>query len=517
MNDTSKNLAKRLLLIILDGFGINPNRIKNAIFDAKKPHLDFYFSHYPFSTIEAGGELVGLPKGVAGNSEVGHMNLGAGKSIRQDLVRINEAISNNTLKDMPKLKELIELAQKGNKRIHLMGLLSDGGVHSHIDHLKALIKIFKTYSDLKIFYHAFTDGRDTSNKSGINYVKDITLHLNSPQFTFASIQGRSIGMDRDRRFDKIEKCYKMIIGEGEISKETPEQYMAQQYSQEIFDEFVNPVLFDFEAKLNCDDLFFFLNFRPDRAIQLTLALTWDKFNEFKVKIRPRYYLCMTPYVPDEVPLPILFDKEKIRGGLSDYLASLHCHQFKIAETEKYAHVTYFFNGGEKRPYPLEQQVLIPSPREVATYDLKPEMSAPLVTKTLLNALENDKINFFLVNYANSDMVGHTGNYQAAKKAIETLDDCVHQIVEKANSLDIAVLITADHGNSDQMVYEDGSPHTSHTGAPVPVCLIHPKLFNQKIELNTEHSPFALKDIAPTILNTIGIAPPDSFQGHPIFK
>lgn len=517
MTLSTHHLTNRLLMIILDGFGINSNRNKNAVYDAKKTYIDYFFKNYPFTTIEAGGELVGLPKGVAGNSEVGHMNLGAGKAVRQDLVRINEAIEKNTLKDMPAIQELINKALSGNKRIHLMGLLSDGSVHSHINHVKELINIFKSYPDLKIFLHAFMDGRDTAKNSGVKFVKEIMLELNTPNYKFASMQGRSIAMDRDRRWEKIEHAYKCITGRDKITSLSPLEYIQEEYSKELFDEFITPVLFNKDSALQSEDCLFFVNFRPDRAVELTLSLTWDKFSEFKVDIKPRYYLCMTPYVPDEVDLPILFDKERIHGGLSEYLSNLGKIQFKIAETEKYAHVTYFFNGGQKTPFPNEEHVLIPSPREVSTYDLKPEMSALEVTDKLIKALENPKFDFFLVNYANSDMVGHTGNYEASVKAVEVLDICVNRLVEIANKNQVAVLITADHGNSDEMVYADGSPHTSHTGAPVPLCLIHSKLKNSNIEINSEFAPFALKDVAPTILNVLGLAIPNNFQGNPIFK
>lgn len=510
-----EHLSDRALMIILDGFGIGDDKNKNAIVHAQKKNFDYYFSHYPFTTIEAGGEAVGLPKGVTGNSEVGHMNLGAGRPVRQDLVRINEAIENKSLESQPKLQELIANCKKSTKRLHLMGLLSDGGVHSHINHLIELIKILSKHHDIKIYFHAFMDGRDTPRDSGLKYIKQLEKEFSSGQFIFASMQGRSIGMDRDRRWPKIELAYKTMTGLGNIQNITPEKYIQEEYSKEIYDEFITPVLFDKSYAIENGDSLFFINFRPDRAGQITLAFTWDKFKEFQIPIRPSYFLCMTPYVPDEVELPILFDKEKIRGGLTEYLASLGKKQFKIAETEKYAHVTYFFNGGEKKPFKNEEHVLIPSPKDIATYDQKPQMSAPQVTEKLLEALDDSSINFYLVNFANSDMVGHTGNYEAAIKAIETLDDCVGQLVTKASKLNIPVLICADHGNSDQMVYPDGTPHTSHTNAHVPVSLIHPKLENSNLAANP--GDFALKDLAPTIIKILGLKPPESFTGHPIFK
>ena len=508
---TIKALAKKAMLIILDGYGINPNTNKNAIREAHKPFIDELFSTYPFTTIQAGGELVGLPKGVAGNSEVGHLNLGAGNSVRQDLVRINEAIEKKTFKDMPKLLELIEFAKKGTKRIHLMGLLSDGNVHSHINHIKEIIKIIFAHKDLTIYFHAFMDERDTNKEFGIKYIKD----LNSvPGFVFASMQGRSIGMDRDRRYEKIELCYKTFIGEGKISSVSPEDYILQEYKNGIFDEFITPVLFHKDYALKEGDAFFFANFRPDRARQITLALMDPHFKEFKVPVKPGYFLCMSPYVPDEVSLPILFDKEKIPGTFAEYLSLKGLGQLKIAETEKYAHVTYFFNGGEEKPFPKEKRILIPSPKEVATYDQKPQMSAFEVTEELLKEMDNSEIDVYICNYVNLDMVGHIGNFKAVVKAIEALDECLKKVIEKALRLNYAVIITADHGNSDQMVYEDGSPHTSHTDAPVPFCLIHPTLKNSAIKPRT--GEFALKDVAPTMLTLIGLDIPQNMKGTSIY-
>lgn len=507
-----KGIANQALLIILDGFGINKNETKNAIKDAKKPNIDAIFSQYPFTTITAGGIPVGLPKGVAGNSEVGHMNLGAGKPVRQDLVRINESIDNKSFSTLPLLKELCETAAKKTKRIHLMGLLSDGGVHSHINHLVEAVKAIRSHGNFEIHFHAFMDGRDTAPDCGGKYIEQV---LKIEGLTFASMQGRSIGMDRDRRWEKIKKAYSTFTGNGLINKIDPLSYLKSEYEQGRLDEFLGPVLFDAEYAMKNDDSIFFINFRPDRAIQITLAFMDPAFKEFPQTIKPGYFLCMTPYVPDEVTLPILFDKERVPGGLSEYLSDLNLAQFKIAETEKYAHVTYFFNGGEKKPFPKEEQVLIPSPKEVATYDLKPEMSAHEVTARLLKALDNPDYKFFLVNFANGDMVGHTGKYEAAVKAVEVLDQCVAKLYKKCAEKNIVMMITADHGNCDQMVYPDGAPHTSHTDAPVPFCIVHPKLKGAKLILaEGEH---ALKDVAPTILSALNIPEPKSFLGHSIFR
>jgi len=507
---TIKNISDRSLLVIMDGYGINDNRDKNAIHDARTPNLDKYFSRYPYTTIQAGGVLVGLPKGVAGNSEVGHMNLGAGRPVRQDLVRINEVIDNNTYKDMPKLAELVETAKKNSGRIHIMGLLSDGGVHSHIDHIKETIGLLSKNDDLNIFFHAFMDGRDTAPDIGKKYVKEL---LELPGFNFASMQGRSIGMDRDRRWEKIKSSYDMFTGKGPIQEIDHIQYMDSEYKAGRFDEFIAPNLFNKDSAIKEGDSIFFINFRPDRAIQLALAFNQPEFNEFEREFIPPYYLCMTPYVPDEVELPILFDKEKVTGGMTDYLSKLGKKQLKIAETEKYAHVTFFFNGGEKKPFDNEEHFLIPSPKEVETYDEKPQMSAPQVTEKLIEAVSSD-YDFMVVNFANSDMVGHTGKYEAAVKAIEALDDCMGKLVEKCLEENVTVLVTADHGNSDQMTHKDGTPHTSHTGAPVPFCVINKELENKEFTITEgDHS---LMDVSPTALYTMGIEIPKEFVGKNIF-
>lgn len=504
-------LNKRVLLCILDGFGINPNDMKNAIKHAKKPNIDSLMANYPMTTIEPGGTLVGLPKGVAGNSEVGHMNLGAGRSVRQDLVRINEAIANDTLKDMDEIKNIIKYAKSHSNRIHLMGLLSDGGVHSHINHLRELAKIFHK-EGIEMCLHAFMDGRDTARDVGIKYVDQA---MGIPGLKFASMQGRSIGMDRDRRWNKIEHCYKCFIGEDLTTSFSPAEYLQSEYSAGRYDEFITPVMFDKGLAMKKDDAVLFFNFRPDRAIQITLALTDPKFTEFPVPVRPGYFLCMTPYVQDWVNLPILFDKEKLQGTLCEYLSSLGKKQFKIAETEKYAHVTFFFNGGDKHPFKGEDQVLIPSPKDVPTYDKKPEMSAYLVCDRLIQALEDHSYDFYVVNFANSDMVGHTGNYEAAIKAIEALDVVIGRLTTACAKEQVTMLVTADHGNSDQMAYENGDVHTSHTEALVPFIVVDPRLKNATIEQN--EGPMALRNVAPTVLNIMGVPQAPLFEGESVFK
>lgn len=504
-------LNKRVMLVILDGFGLNNKDLKNAIMHAQKPHIDMLMKSYPMTTIEPGGVLVGLPKGVPGNSEVGHMNLGAGRSVRQDLVRINEAIENDTLKDMEELKNIIAYAKANSNRIHLMGLLSNGGVHSHINHLKELVKILSA-ENIELCLHAFTDGRDTARDMGVAFVEEA---MNIPGLKFASMQGRSIGMDRDRRWNKIEDCYKTFIGAGVTTTLSPLEYLQNEYKEGRYDEFVTPVTFDLDLSMKKEDAVLFFNYRPDRAIQITLALTDNNFKEFFAGVRPGYFLCMTPYVDDWVKLPILFNKEKLQGTLCEYISSLGMKQFKIAETEKYAHVTFFFNGGDKHPFKGEDQVLISSPKDVATYDLKPEMSAYEVCTRLEDALSDPTYSFYVVNFANSDMVGHTGNYEAAIKAIEALDVVMTRLTKKCEQDNVTMIVTADHGNSDQMMYENGDMHTSHTEAVVPFIIVDPRLKNEQLEMN--EGPMALRNVAPTVLNIMGIPNPPSFEGVSVFK
>lgn len=510
----TKSLSKRALLVICDGMGFSDNATKNAVRDANTPNLDYLLKNYPNTTIQPGGELVGLPKGVAGNSEVGHMNIGAGRPVRQDLVRINEAIENDTFKSMPCFQELIEKAKTGSKRIHLMGLLSDGGVHSHIDHLKAIIGYINSIdSNIKVYLHAFSDGRDTSKTTGINYIQDI---LNTPGFHFASLGGRSIGMDRDRRWEKIKHHYDVMTGAGLKTNLKPLEYIKEQYEKELFDEFIEPVLFDSEGAIKKDDCVFFFNFRPDRARQISLAFCDKSFDHFENDIRPAYYLCMSPYIDEELPeVPILFDREKVKGTIIEFLSKGNVKTFKIAETEKYAHVTYFFNGGEEKPFPGEERVLVNSPKDVKTYDEKPEMSAFEVLEKLKVTLNDQSYGLYVVNFANPDMVGHTGNYEAAVEAMEAVDKCLGELKDLVEaSEDLTMCITADHGNCDQMVYEDGSPHTSHSKAFVPFIMVNKKLNKIKMDAKSEQS--SLMDISPTLLNILGYNLPTEFSGKPIF-
>lgn len=498
----------------MDGLGSNPQDLKNAVKHAKKPHIDQYFANYPYLEMNASGELVGLPKGVMGNSEVGHLNLGAGRSIRQDLVRINEAIELNTLSEMDELNKLIEKTNQAGGRIHLMGLVSDGGVHSHINHIEELIRVINSKTQTPLFLHAFMDGRDTQKENGIKYLNQLSKL--EDKFTLASIQGRSIAMDRDRRWEKTERAYKTIMGDVEVTNMSATDYIQSQYDQDIYDEFIEPALLNKDGAIKANDSIFFINFRPDRARQLTLVFNQPEFSEFKTHHELSYYLCMTPYLDEELPgLPVLFDKEKVANGLSENISKLGLRQYKSAETEKFAHVTYFFNGGAEKPFEGEKRVLVQSPKEVKTYDEKPEMSAFEVKDHLMNALDED-YSFYLVNFANPDMVGHTGNFEAAVKAVETVDQCLSEIVPKALDKGMAIILTADHGNCDQMIYPDGSPHTSHTTALVPVCLLHKDLKGKKLEKTKDTSEMALRDIAPTVMKLLGQNKPEAFEGSAFY-
>jgi len=493
--------------------GFSENENMNAVLDSNTPTLDSIYKTYPFTSIIPGGVDVGLPKGVAGNSEVGHLNLGAGRPVRQDLVRINEAIEKDTLKDIELFRKLILNSKNSSKRVHLMTLLSDGGVHSHINHLKAVIDELRQHHDLEIYLHAFMDGRDTPRDSGTKYIDEIEHHGG---FTFASMQGRSIGMDRDRRWEKIEHAYTTMIGAGKKTELTPTDYLQAEYLQEIYDEFVTPVLFTEKGKIEADDSVFFLNFRPDRAKQISYAFCDSGFTHFKNDIRPDFFLCMSPYIDEEFPkVPILFNREKVKNTLSEYLSSLGKKQLKIAETEKYAHVTYFFNGGAEEPFKGEERILVSSPRDVETYDLKPEMSAPEVLEKLMNEMDDDSYSVYIVNFANPDMVGHTGNFDATVKAMETIDSCIEQLKNKCLAGGISMLLTADHGNADQMIYPDGGPHTSHSGANVPFALVQSGLENS--DTKAGNKKYSLKDVAPTILYVLGIEKHADMTGESVFK
>ncbi|MCK5883742.1 MAG: 2,3-bisphosphoglycerate-independent phosphoglycerate mutase [Bacteriovoracaceae bacterium] len=506
-----KGLSDRALLVIIDGYGINPDSSTNAVESANTPNIKRLFKHYPYTTIESGGLAVGLPEGTPGNSEVGHLNLGAGRRILQDLVKINECVAKGELLAQPKMQELVEKTKSGTGRVHIMGLLSDGGVHSHIDHIKNAIAGLSG-EGLEVFYHAFMDGRDTPRDAGPKYVESM---MNTEGFTFASMSGRAIAMDRDKRWEKTEHAFKTMTGEAEVTDLTPADYLKGEHSKKIYDEFVAPVLFDKNSAIKEGDSVFFMNFRPDRTIQMTMAMTMPDFEFFERSVMPGYFLCMTPYITDLIELPILFNKDNVEGGMSEYLSKLGKKQLKIAETEKYAHVTFFYNGGRKAEFEGEERVLVASPKEVETYDQKPEMSAFEVCDKLVDKLSDKSFTSYTVNFANPDMVGHTGNFEAAVKAVEAVDTCMGRLMEKCEQEGIAMLVTSDHGNSDMMAYENGEPHTSHTYSLVPFTVFHPEL--KDCQFAVAEGELALKDVCATKLSILDIEIPEIFEGKPIFK
>ena len=495
---------KPVMLMILDGFGIREEKEFNAIKNAETPTLDYLFDNYPNSQLIASGEAVGLPEGQMGNSEVGHLNIGAGRIVYQDLTRISKAIKDKSFFEN---KVLTDAVKKGD-RLHLMGLVSDGGVHSHIEHLFALVELAKRNNVKRCFIHCFLDGRDTPPTSGAKYLNQLTEFLKELNYgEIASVSGRFYAMDRDKRWERIFEAYNVIVnGKGKIFAD-PVKEVNLRYKQNETDEFIKPFLVNNDGVIRDNDAVIFFNFRADRARELTRALTEENFKEFDVTNRPilSYYATMTLY-DESFNLPVAFPPEKLRNILTEVLSDRGFKILKIAETEKYAHVTYFFNGGDEVPFKNEDRVLIPSPKDVKTYDLKPEMSAFLITDEVLKRIDSDKYDFIVLNFANCDMVGHTGVYEAAVKAVESVDRCVGKIYKKILSKGGAIILISDHGNCEEMVDKNGKPHTAHTTNPVPFIFIS----SLKNKINTKDG--ILADIAPTILKLFGIPKPSEMTG-----
>ena len=500
---------KPLILIILDGWGISDNPDTNAQEQANIPFYKGVINEYPHTALECSGEAVGLPEGAMGNSEVGHLNLGAGRVVYQDYARINNSIQDGSFANNQALVDAMSTAVKNNKALHLMGLLSDGGVHSHINHLYALLDMATGRGVKEIFIHAFMDGRDTPPASGINYIKDLESFLSDkPSAKIATVSGRYWAMDRDNRWERIEQAFRALVeGSGKKVQSALEAVQGS-YAADETDEFIKPSVVcnsngPIGKILNGDSVIFF-NFRADRARELTKALTEEKFNAFnRTSVpHPGSYVTMTMYEEDFV-FPVAFPSIKLTNILGEILSQKNLKQLRIAETEKYAHVTYFFNGGEEKPFQGEDRCLIQSPKDVPTYDLKPEMSANEVTDKVLKRLEHNSYDFILLNFANPDMVGHTGKMDAAIKACETVDSCLEKIVGKIRSLDGTAIITADHGNCEQMS-DNNNPHTAHTMNPVPFILI-----KRDVKLSKKGG---LSDVAPTVLDLIGIDKPDEMTG-----
>ncbi len=501
---------RKALLVILDGYGYREETEGNAIAMARKPFIDSLASMYPFRTIEASGLPVGLPSGTQGNSEVGHLNLGAGRVIPQDITKIDLAIETGVFKRNPAVLGLLSEVQSRHGDVHMMGLVSDGGVHAHIRHLKELIPVIAENFRGNVFIHAATDGRDTYPESGVKFIKDLQEFISQfPNIHIATILGRFYLMDRDKRWERVARAYRALVEREGHRARDPVAAIKSSYEMGITDEFIEPVVIELDERLNPrvkeGDGIIFFNFRADRAREITRAFVDDEFPYFdRRKIHRLSYVGFTLYQED-LPIEVAFPEEDIHNTLTEVVTSAGIKVLKVAETEKYAHVTYFFNGGEEKPFPLEDRKLIPSPR-VETYDLKPEMSAPEITEAVIEGIKSGEYGLIVVNFANPDMVGHTGIIPAAVKAIEVVDSCLARIWEvKPDDMDI--LITADHGGAELMIdFVNGGPHTSHTTNPVPVYLL-----NDSYTLRGGDA--ALKDIAPTILNIMGIPVPTVMTGQ----
>ena len=501
----------RTMLIIMDGWGWREAEEGNAVRLARTPHVDALMAHYPSTLIQASGPWVGLPEGQMGNSEVGHLNLGAGRVVYQDIMRIHRAVEDGSFFENPVLVRAMETAR--GHTLHLMGLVSDGGVHSHIDHLVALLRMAHELGVERVAVHAILDGRDTSPHGGAGYLRTLGERMAAiGTGRVASVVGRYYAMDRDRRWERTRRAWALYaLGEGERATD-PVAAVEASYARDVTDEFVEPVCIVDDAgtpraTVRDDDVVVFFNFRADRARQITRAFTEASFDGFERPVTPRvHWVCMTRY-DETFDLPVVFPPESMRNILAEVTAAAGRRSLRIAETEKYAHVTYFFNGGDETAWPGETRILVPSPK-VATYDLQPEMSAREVTERLLAELASDRHDWIVCNFANPDMVGHTGVLEAAIRACETVDACVGRVIEALDLGRWRAIVTADHGNADVMIDPDtGAPHTAHTTSPVPCILVDPDYRGELVDDGS------LRDIAPTMLNWMGIDPPPQMTGR----
>jgi len=489
--------------MILDGWGNSPNPKVSAIDQAQTPFIDSLYKNYAHSTLRTDGEHVGLPKGQMGNSEVGHMNLGAGRIVYQDLAKINQAIKNDQLRNEAVLIDSLNYAKKENKKVHLLGLLSDGGVHSHIDHLEGLLDLINEFDLEQVFLHAFTDGRDVDPQSGINFVDRVEKKLSETGGQLASLIGRYYAMDRDQRWERIKETYDLLVhGKGEATSDF-KLSLENSYNNKITDEFIKP-LFKSNAQeqaittIEPGDVVLFFNFRTDRGRELTQVLSQKAFPDFDMQPLDLYYVTLTNYDESFNKVNVVFDKDNLSDTLGEVLSKAGKTQVRIAETEKYPHVTFFFNGGRETPFEGEERILCPSPK-VATYDLKPEMSAFEIRDAINDKIKADAPDFICLNFANPDMVGHTGDLNAAIRACEVVDECTASVVATALEKDYAIIIIADHGNCETMINSDGSPNTAHTTNPVPIILVD----KEKKKIN--HG--ILGNIAPTVLDLLNVQIP----------
>ncbi len=505
-------MAKKALLMILDGWGIGNQQKGDVIFQTPTPYMDYLHANYPNSQLQASGENVGLPDGQMGNSEVGHLNIGAGRIVYQDLVKINRACADGSIMQNPEIKSAYEYAKLNGKNVHLMGLTSNGGVHSSLDHLFKLVEIGKEYGVKNTFVHCFMDGRDTDPKSGKGFISALQAECDKAgNAAIASIIGRFYAMDRDKRWDRIKTAYDLLIdGKGAQATDMV-QAMEDSYADGVTDEFVLPINNStIDGTIKEGDVVLFFNYRNDRAKELTIVLTQQDMEEQGMHTIPGLqYYCMTPYDASFKGVHILFPKENVNNTLGEYLSAQGKTQLHTAETEKYAHVTFFFNGGRETPFDGEERILVASPK-VQTYDLKPEMSAPEVKDKLVAAIQENKYDFIVVNFANGDMVGHTGVYESIQKAVTTVDQCVREVVEAAKAQDYETIIIADHGNADNAINPDGTPNTAHSLNPVPFIYVTDNK-NAQVENGV------LADVAPSILHIMGLPQPAEMTGKCLIK
>ena len=496
----------KVILIIMDGWGLGKIKSSDAIQNANVPFVSSLYSKYPNTTLVTCGEAVGLPAGQMGNSEVGHLNIGAGRIVYQELERINVAVKNGEFKKNEALLNTIRYAKNNGKPLHLMGLVSNGGVHSHIDHLKAITTICKEEGLQNVFVHAFTDGRDTDPKSGIHFLKELQKHLQNTTGQIATIIGRYYAMDRDKRWERIKIAYDALInGVGTITNDIFTA-VEQSYEMNVTDEFIKPIINqNVNALIKDDDAVLCFNFRTDRCREITQVLTQAPVPDFGMNPLPLYYTTMSRYDHTFKNINVIFETDDLKNTLGDILAQHHKKQIRIAETEKYPHVTFFFSGGREVPFEGEKRIMIPSPK-VATYDLQPEMSAYELTEALLPEIKNETVDFICLNFANTDMVGHTGVWNAVIKAAETVDKCVEKIITAALENGYTIFLTADHGNADYMINEDGTPNTAHTLNLVPLFIIDK-------EWKANIHPGKLGDLAPTILTMMHLPIPKEMTGN----